>query len=365
MSEYYYYGLAAMLYLATCWTFAVVRWFHTCRAPKERRAYIWPDRKLQVLVYAMSAVLIPYVVNPTDEAAWTLMKSYFPATYYFYSGLLMLCFAGTVKQWARWKSISWIAAVMVIATMLIPVLNAWLPIRFMSAEGLRFWLLVITAESIVMMGFCMLAMWQVWHWIREGRDANYSNPDDFPIDYASRILYFPLAMIPLVWPAFIFDSPTIMAVEHVLLAVFNMVLLLTVMPAWRRATIILAKEEDEDSPRFIDQQEASIEEHIDQTALEIEAYVRGEKAFLDCHLKIDDVVEHCQSGRTYVSLAFQRRFGSFANYVNGLRLAHYKQYAADHPEETKEAAAQASGFSSYNAYYRARQRYQGGLRPKE
>lgn len=29
MSEYCYYGMAAMLLLTTCWTFAVVRWFHT------------------------------------------------------------------------------------------------------------------------------------------------------------------------------------------------------------------------------------------------------------------------------------------------------------------------------------------------
>jgi len=30
MSEYYYYGLAAVMLLTTCLTFAVVRWFHTC-----------------------------------------------------------------------------------------------------------------------------------------------------------------------------------------------------------------------------------------------------------------------------------------------------------------------------------------------
>jgi hypothetical protein len=38
--EQYYYGLAALMYLITCWMFAAVRWFHTCRAPKERRRYI-------------------------------------------------------------------------------------------------------------------------------------------------------------------------------------------------------------------------------------------------------------------------------------------------------------------------------------
>jgi hypothetical protein len=51
MNEYYYYGLAATLYITTCWTFAVVRWFHTCNEPKERHSYIWPDRKLQCLAF--------------------------------------------------------------------------------------------------------------------------------------------------------------------------------------------------------------------------------------------------------------------------------------------------------------------------
>ena len=63
MNEYYYYGVAAMFYITTCWTFVAVRWFHTCQEPKERRAYIWPDRKLQCLVYSMATLLMPYVFN--------------------------------------------------------------------------------------------------------------------------------------------------------------------------------------------------------------------------------------------------------------------------------------------------------------
>ena len=99
------------------------------------------------------------------------------------------------------------------------------------------------------------------------------------------------------------------------------------------------------------------EEIIAQTAQEIEAYVRDEQAYLNPHLKIDDVVGHCQYGRTIVSLTFQRRFGSFANYVNGLRLAYYDRYVEEHPAETKESAALAAGFSSYNSYYRAKQKF--------
>lgn len=40
MPETYYYGLAAMMYLTTCWMFVAVRWFHTCKQPKNQLRYI-------------------------------------------------------------------------------------------------------------------------------------------------------------------------------------------------------------------------------------------------------------------------------------------------------------------------------------
>lgn len=356
MSEYYYYGLAATFYITTCWTFALIRWFHTCNEPKERHSYIWPDRKLQCLCYIMATVLVPYAINPTDESAWVLMKSYFPATYYFYCGLLLLCYAGTVKQWSRWKPISWVAACVVIATMIVPVFNAWLPFQFMSIQGMRFWHYAITTESILMLIYCCLAMWQVWCWIRESRDASYSNPDDFPVKYASVVVLYPIILTPLLWPAYILDSRKAMAILHILLAVFNIVLLITVMPAWRRKFILPSAAAEEESADDECNEPSCVEKHVEETAKQIQAFVVQQRAFLDPHLKVDDVVEHCQLGRTYVSLTFQRRYGSFASYINSLRLAYYDQYMAEHPEETKESAALASGFANYMAYYRAKQR---------
>lgn len=355
MSEYYFYGLAALMYLTTCWMFAAVRWFHTCRAPKERHRYIWPDRQLQCVAFLCPTVLLPYVINPMSQAAWTLVRNYYPATYYFYCATLLLCFFGSVKQWNRWKSISWLATIMVCVAVLPLVVNAVLPAPILSADGLTVWQYVVGVESAVMVVYVGMALWQVKHWLDEIRDANYSNPADFPADYAHRMLLVPLLLTPLIWPAYLMDSPATMAVQHVLLAVSNVVLLINVMPVWRRK-VIVANAETDDITR--PQTDEHIEELIEQTALEIRAYVEQQYAYLDSHLKMDDVVGHTSLGRTYVSLTFQRRFGSFAAYVNCLRLKHYEQYASDHANETKEAAAQASGFSNYMAYYRAKQKYQ-------
>lgn len=283
-----------------------------------------------------------------------LERCYFPATYYFYCAVLLLCYAGTVMQWNRWKNVSWVSAIIVIVTMIVPVLNAWLPTPILNDEGVLIWQNVVVATSVVMLGYVLFAMWQVRRWIIEARDANYSNPDDFPVDYANRVWVFPIILTPLIWPAYIFDSPRLMAIQNLLLAVLNIWLLLTVMPVWRRKALLAHA--DETTPPTQPEPDSALEEMLDQTAVEIEAYVRGQEAYLDSHLTLDDVAAHTQHGRTYASLTCQRRFDSFASYVNGLRLAHYERYCADHPGETKESAALSSGFSSYNAYYRAKHR---------
>jgi hypothetical protein len=168
----YWYGLSAAAYIVTCWLFAAIRYYHTCRAPKEHRSYIWPDRKLQVIIYMMATTMLPYVMNPDSLTAWTLWKSYFPATYYFYSGLLLFCFFGSVKQWNRWKTASWIAAIITIVTMAPLVMDAWIPGGMMNANVARYWGYVVCVVSIGMMGYCMLAMWQVTRWMREARYVN-------------------------------------------------------------------------------------------------------------------------------------------------------------------------------------------------
>lgn len=355
--NFYWYGVAATAYIVSCWLFVVIRWFHTCRAPKERHSYIWPDRKLQVIIYSMSVFLLPYVLDPTSPSAWILWKYYFPCTYYYYSGVLLFCFFGSVKQWNRWKTASWIAAMMIIIAMLPLVVDAWIPDGMMSQSALRSWKWVVLAASIAMVGYSGLAMWQVRKWTKEACDENYSNPEDFPERYARRVGMMPLWLTPIIWPAFIFDSPDVMAWLCIPLTAFNVILLLTALPPWRRLDIMAEEDacgsQDDEEEEWRDEQ---AEERSRKIAREIEAYVKDGKGFLNPHLKIEHVVEHCSYSRTYVSHVFKTRFGGFSLYVNRLRLKYYEQYLEQNPNVTKDTAAQESGFSSYTAYYKAKER---------
>lgn len=354
MTEYYYYGIAATACIVSFWIFAAVRWWHTCNTPKHLRQYIWPDRKLQIAFALIATVLLPYVIDPTSPSAWLLMKSYLLVCGYFYCAVLLLCFFGSVKQWNRWISISCIAAFIVLVPLVPMVLNAWIPGGILDPWGEKIISRLVVIVALLMMGFSALVMWRVWNWMIEISDNNFSNPDDFPLGYAKRVWFAPLIYSPILWPAFLLDSPAVMAVQNLLMAVMTTGLLITVLPVWRRMAII---REDNDKSEEADAVSDDLStERMNEIAQKIEEYVSEQQGYLDEHLKIEHVVRVCGYNRTYISHVFQDRFGGFYHYVNVLRLKHFDQYLKDHPEMTKDTAARASGFSSYQAYYRAKER---------
>ena len=70
------------------------------------------------------------------------------------------------------------------------------------------------------------------------------------------------------------------------------------------------------------------EERTNRIAAEIEQFLNTEAAYLDPHLKLEQVVERCSFSRKYVIKVFIDRFGGFADYVNGLRIAYFERYRA-------------------------------------
>lgn len=354
-NAYYWYGVAMTAYILSCWFFSTVRAFHTCQKPKRHRAYIWPDRKLQVIIYLMATCLLPYVADPTNPAAWELVKSYFPCTYYFYCGVLLFMFFGSVKRWYKWRTISWVTAILIIVTLAPLVLNAWIPAGFLSEKGLQMQRWLVWAVSLLTIPYCAISMRNVWKCIVESRDDNYSNPDDFPLAYAKRVWYSPIVLSFFIWPAILTDSPRVMAWMCLPLSVFNILLLVNVMPAWRN-NIVRAGGEETEAEEEDSRENALMEDRMNQIAQKIEEFVNEKQGFLNPHLKMEHVVDYCGYNRTYISRTFKERFGGFFNYVNNLRLDYYDQYIKQHKNTTKDTAAQESGFSSYQTYYKVYQR---------
>jgi hypothetical protein len=87
----------------------------------------------------------------------------------------------------------------------------------------------------------------------------------------------------------------------------NILLLITVLPAWRRADIIPGQEEEYNATSDEDTYESCniVDDRMNKIAKFIDEYVNQQQAFLNPHLKIENVVNGCGYSRTYVSKAFQ------------------------------------------------------------
>ena len=77
--------------------------------------------------------------------------------------------------------------------------------------------------------FCILAIWVVLRWTAKIDVEEYSNPEDFPVNFARRQIWTMVAVMVLLWVNALLDSPAAMAVLNVLLSISSTLLLIAAL----------------------------------------------------------------------------------------------------------------------------------------
>ncbi|MCR5708863.1 MAG: hypothetical protein K6G79_00100 [Bacteroidales bacterium] len=88
---------------------------------------------------------------------------------------------------------------------------------------------------------------------------------------------------------------------------------------------------------------------------DIRAEVEDRRAYLDPGLTIASLADRIGSNRTYTSGALMA-LGGFNNYIGRLRLSHFTAWRIEHPGDSIEKCARASGFRSRQTYYNLKNR---------
>lgn len=351
----HYLSLALFTYIFSCLTFAAVRWFHACRPYDKWPDYYYPGRKLSVLVFLSALIMLPYALNPADNDAWVLLKGCFMILLPFYCAVLMSKYFGTVKQWNKWKR----HAVYLIVTfgLTIAALLIVAIVPGVQTARHRNWLqLLIATEGIVSVLFTIYCLMKIYRWLQEVNDENYSNEDDFPEQFASRMLWMVLFYLVFVWTVVVTDSPVVIAVANVVLAPLNIYLLILVLHPQRKNDYEEAIQEPISTVEAEERGNAPTDATVDAIVNSIRKVVETDRRYLDPHLAMQDVVDRCGFGRTYVSWVFKNKLGGFFHYVNSLRIDYAQQYQKEHPMATLDEVASASGFTNRQSLYRVRKR---------
>jgi len=352
----YIYGLATAMFVAVCVVIAMVRWFHMCRPFDRHPSYYYPGRRAMTIIYLMPLLLIPCILMPSYNGAWLLTKAYFlPGALYQFAIMLFSYFA-TVKHWRKWRRPTVIIGVIALLALFTGPAIAILGGD--NVNNVRIGYYIIYGLGLLMTGFCIFAVSVVLHWVARLDPDEYSNPEDFPVNFARRMVGLMMVAVVLLWVAAIADSRIVMAVLELLMASFSVVLLIQALHPHRHQD---PEEEQEESASEETEQVYSYNLSPAKTRAIVTAIrkvVETQEAFLEPHLTVQDVATRCGYNRTYVAGVFKTRLGGFFTYVNTLRLNYADAYRSAHPDASLAEIVDAAGFSSRSSYYAVKAKLQ-------
>lgn len=382
----YFYGLTLFGFIVSCMIFAATRWFHMCKPYHLNVKYYYPARTTATLCYLSFAVLLPFVIHPLEPRAWLFTKTYLLVMIPFYGAQMLFCYFGAVKSWYAWRKPGWvIQSVLALAAAALWIWAVWPGVTPDVATINKLVLLMIVCGVISFIYVIWMLHWIYWQ-LKNVEQESYSNPSDFPSRLARQALVLIVLSLIFFLPPVVADSPLLMGITLVLSMGINTYLLILILHPHRYQPIIDELIQEEQVLQSVagieniqDTKNASgdtphstlnsqlppkegneggflSDETVDFIRKEIKKFVEGERQYLNQHLTVKEVAEHCSYGRTYVSYVFKNEMGGFFNYVNKLRLQHADRYRKEHHLAGQEEIALESGFSSRQSYYAIRRR---------
>jgi AraC-like DNA-binding protein len=185
-------------------------------------------------------------------------------------------------------------------------------------------------------------------------EENFSNPDDFPQQYAKSLIYIPLLHLIMSWSATFNGKMPVLSFALFMLSVLSVVILLGALSPHR--TVEVERLEAEAKAEQVESMKEPVflsPERKEEILRVIRLRMEDEQACLNSHLTLSKLSQLCGFNRTYVSSVLNESLGGFFSYVNRCRLEHARTYKQEHPEANVDEIASESGFNSRQSYYNA------------
>lgn len=362
------------VYVAVSVIVAVVRWGHKCKPYAKHAEYYYPAWKTLVSCGFANLVLLPAVFMPTEGDAILLVRLILIIGPPYMCAMLVFSYFGEMLKISWWRKPMYALAIAFFVMAITAIVFTFIPgdqlstpfgRRFFAVGGLLSLLYVaVFGMSIQMLGKAMHRM----------AEANYSNPEDFPRQYAGRVLWLSNLFVLTSWVSTTIGTPAVLSVAMLMLSVLAVTFLIGVLSSHRAMEVerlekgeTIEEAEAEEAPAPVVEEpveapeaespaaEATLSpERQDDIVKAIRHFVEEDRAYLDSHLTLASLSRSIGVNRTYVSSVMSERLGGFFTYVNRCRLAHATQLKVEQPEIAVADLAIASGFGSRQSYYNVR-----------
>ena len=351
------FSVSLAVYVAVSVVVGVVRWGHKCAPYDKHLDYYYPGWRTLALSALSNLSLFPAVFLPGEtDAVLQIRMTLILSSPFLCSALIFSYFGRVLKvSWGR-KPIYVLSGTYSMMSF-IALVCTLLPGTQMQGSFLHgYFILGGTLALIYLLGL-VLALRMIIRQLGRFSEESFSNPDDFPEQYAKSLIYIPFLHLVMSWSTTFNGNILAMSLGLFMLSVITVVILLGALSPHRAVEIERVEKElsadKEESPL---EMESLPQERKEEILRLIRHRVEEEQAYLDSHLTLGKLSQDCGCNRTYVSSVLNENLGGFFNYVNRCRLQHAEVYKQENPKADVDELAMACGFNSRQSYYNARKR---------
>ncbi|MGN1229152.1 MAG: helix-turn-helix domain-containing protein [Prevotella sp.] len=338
----------------------LIRWFHMCKPYNLNPSYFYPSRTFVTVSFLGVALLSPYLFNFDSHDTWLFTKSFllffFPM---FGTVAFRSFFFGVTPRWMRnYINLLLIPAAIFVGLFVLACIGG----NTLDTYG-------VWAEVVVLLASLTLAikMLSTTHWLfskmNEFVRGEYSNEDDFPLVFAKIVIFIPFVAWLLSLVVFFVDSHIVNACYFLVMTVLGLSITIMILHPQRKECDVMTKDIEKEA---MEAKAATCRNHPIPTAVkdnierQIRDIVEDESLYLDPKFNKTLLAERLGTNRTYLSVVFRERFGSFYSYVNTLRILYAMSYLEQHPKATQTEVAAKSGFGTTKTYAKVKKLYEAG-----
>lgn len=347
------FSASLAVYMTASVFVAAVRWGHRCQPYARHMDYYFPAWKAVILCYLTNLFMLPAVFLPNTPDAILQLRLLLSMASPFYCAVLIFSYFGRVLKMNFWRLPVYFLAVPFGLVAITATVLALLPGGQLAAASFRWFFVLAGCLSIAFLGCFAVAIYMVAHALRRQSEENYSNPDDFPYQFAARVLWIPLLHLAVSWTSATIGSQFVLSLGLLALSALSLVFLVGILTPHRAVAV------DELEAGAAAESPASLPE---ERTYEIEKAIRQRveegKLYLNSHLQLEEVAREVGVNSRYVSLVMKARLGGFFSYINRCRLAHAAALQEAHPEMPIGEVIADSGFGSRTTYYKIRRELQ-------
>ena len=351
------FSVSLAVYVAVCVVVGVVRWGHKCAPYDKHLDYYYPGWRTLALSALSNLSLFPAVFLPGETDAVLQIRMTLILSSPFLCSALIFSYFGRVLKVSWWRKPIYVLSGTYSMMSFIALVCTLLPGTQMQGSFLHgYFILGGTLALIYLLGL-VLALRMIIRQLGRFSEESFSNPDDFPEQYAKSLIYIPFLHLVMSWSTTFNGNILAMSLGLFMLSVITVVILLGALSPHRAVEIERVEKElsadKEESPL---EMESLPQERKEEILRLIRHRVEEEQAYLDSHLTLGKLSQDCGCNRTYVSSVLNENLGGFFNYVNRCRLQHAEAYKQENPKADVDELAMACGFNSRQSYYNARKR---------